>query len=86
MKEIVLIMGYIAAGKSTTVKSYVAMGYKRLNRDEMGGNLDQLNKKLEEAIKSGEEKLVLDNTYGTKENRKAVRDIDKKYGYQVRCI
>lgn len=79
-------MGIQAAGKSTVVKSYVAMGYKRLNRDDMGGSLEQLNKKLEEMIKAGEEKFVLDNTYGTKENRKPVLDIGKKYGYHVKCI
>ena len=84
MKEIVMIMGIQGAGKSTIVKDYSVMGYTRLNRDEMGGSLDKLNRNLEEQIKNGIEKFVLDNTYGTIENRKPVLDIGKKYGYLVK--
>jgi len=86
MKEIVIICGIQGAGKSSHVKSYTDKGYVRLNRDEMGCNLEKLNEKLISQINSGKEKFVLDNTYGTKESRKCVIDIAKKYGFKVLCI
>jgi HAD superfamily hydrolase (TIGR01662 family) len=86
MKEIVIIMGIQGAGKSTFVNDYITKGYTRFNRDEMGGDLAKLNAKLEQAIKNNQTLFVLDNTYGTKESRKAVIDIAKKYGFQVKCV
>ena len=85
-KEVVIIMGIQAAGKSTLVKSFSDKVYVRLNRDEMGGNLERLNKKLEEQIKSGDKNFVLDNTYATKESRRDVIKIAQKYGYSIRCF
>ena len=86
-KEIVLIMGYPCSGKSTVVKGYVQDGYVRLNRDDAGGSLDQLNVILEERIKAGySTKFVLDNTYGKKDQRAAVIDIAKRHGFDVVCV
>ena len=79
-------MGQIAAGKSTLVKSYQTSCYKRFNRDEMGGDLAKLNRRLEEAIKEGGELFVLDNTYGTKDSRAEVVALGKKYGIPVKCV
>lgn len=86
MKEIVIIMGIQGAGKSTLVNDYVVKGYERFNRDEMGGDLAKLNSKLEQAIKSGKNLFVLDNTYGTKDSRKAVIDIAKTNKFSIKCI
>jgi HAD superfamily hydrolase (TIGR01662 family) len=86
MKEIVIIMGIQGAGKSTLVNDYVTRGYVRFNRDEMGGDLAKLNTKLEEAIKNNHTLFVLDNTYGTKESRKAVIDIAKRNKFTIKCV
>ena len=86
MKEMILICGIQGAGKSTIVKEYEDKGYKRLNRDSMGGSLEKLNAKLEAHINDGKYKFVMDNTYGNKENRGKVLSIGKKYGIPVKCI
>lgn len=85
-KEVVIIMGYPAAGKSTLVKQYESQGYFRVNRDERGGSLAALNKVLEGLMEQGKPLFVLDNTYGSKESRKAVIDLSKSHCYAVRCI
>lgn len=79
-------MGIQGAGKSTLVNDFVTKGYTRFNRDEMGGDLAKLNSKLEQAIKNGHTRFVLDNTYGTKESRKAVVDIAKRNKIPIKCI
>ena len=85
-KEIVIIMGIQASGKSTAVKSYTDRGYVRLNRDDTGGSLDQLNVLLEGKIKQQySTRFVLDNTYGKKEQRAQVIALAKKYGFNVVC-
>lgn len=86
MKEIVLIMGIQGAGKSCHVANYTLNGYLRLNRDEIGGNLASLNKKLESEIIKGHNKIVLDNTYGTKEQRAEVIAIAQKRGFKIKCV
>ena len=86
MKEIVLLMGMPASGKSTLVKSYENQGYYRLNRDDMGGSLDKLNQEMERLIAKGVTTFVLDNTYGNKKNRKEVLDIGQKHGFPVKCV
>lgn len=86
MKEIVIIMGIQGSGKSTQVKKYLDQRYIRFNRDEMGGNLDQLNHKLEDSINKGNEKFVLDNTYGVKDSRQCVIAIGNKYNIPVKCV
>ncbi len=86
MKEIVIIMGYQAAGKSTIVGRYVEQGYTRVNRDDLGGNLAHLNRHVEGLMDSGVERFVLDNTYGTKESRQAVLDMAHRHGFVARCV
>ena len=41
-KEIILIMGYPASGKTVLAKEYKSQGYYRINRDELGGSLNDL--------------------------------------------
>lgn len=86
VKEIVIICGIQGAGKSTLVNGYVSKGYIRFNRDELGGDLAKLNSKLEQSINNGQSLFVLDNTYGTKESRKPVIDIAKKYKFSIKCV
>jgi HAD superfamily hydrolase (TIGR01662 family) len=85
-REVVIIMGYPGAGKTSTVAQYHNSGHVRLNRDTVGGTLDQLHKLLDQKLAEGEKRLVLDNTYGTKASRAAVVKIGKKHGVPVKCV
>lgn len=85
-KEIVLIMGYLAAGKSTLVEQYVKQGYTRLNRDLLGGSIDDLAKEAYQHLTSGSSPVVLDNTYPSIKSRKSIVDVAKKLKIPIRCI
>jgi aryl-alcohol dehydrogenase-like predicted oxidoreductase/predicted kinase len=84
--EIVLIMGLPAAGKSTVARSFVDLGYTRLNRDEGGGSLKELLPVLDRAIANGTSRIVLDNTYVSRKSRAAVLQAASKHGLPVRCL
>ena len=85
-REVVLIMGLPAAGKSTLAQALVADGYVRLNRDEAGGSLRGLLDDLESAFTAGQQRIVLDNTYVTRKSRAAVIRAAAEYGAPVRCV
>jgi hypothetical protein len=84
--EIVLIMGIAGAGKTRAVEDYVARGYLRLNRDERGGSLRQLAGALQDALESGERRVVLDNTYLARATRSHVVDTAVRYSVASRCV
>ena len=86
MSEIVLVLGYNAAGKSTYVKEYTDKGYHRLNRDELGGKLDTLAQMVADLFKKGTKNFVLDNTYVDVASRKSIIDVGKKLGVPVKCV
>ncbi len=83
--EVVLLMGFPGAGKSTAARAYVERGYARLNRDEAGGRLKDLLPALEEQLAAGERRVVLDNTYATRASRNAVVETAWRHGVPVRC-
>jgi HAD superfamily hydrolase (TIGR01662 family) len=83
--EVVVVMGIQGAGKSSEVDGYVARGYARLNRDLLGGELDDLVPRLDELLRSGQRRVVLDNTYGTRASRYAVIRRAHANGVPVRC-
>lgn len=83
--EIVLVCGYPASGKSTVTEELVKKGYVRLNRDTLGGKVDDLLPRLEEHIDEGETNFVLDNLYATKKSRAPVIAVGKKHGIPVLC-
>lgn len=85
-KEIVLIMGYLAAGKSTLVNEYVSKGYHRINRDSTGGSLDNQSLLVNQAFNSGHNKIVLDNTYLTIESRESIIKLAKKLNSSIKCV
>ena len=84
--EVVLIMGIPGAGKTETVADYVARGYRRLNRDEIGGSLRSVARALDEALASGERRVVLDNTYLTRASRSHVVDAAVRHALATRCV
>ncbi len=83
--DVVLIMGLPAAGKSNRAAGYVERGYQRLNRDSLGGRLKDLIPRLDEMLSSGRKKVVLDNTYLSRETRNLVVEAAWKQGVPVRC-
>lgn len=68
MAEVVLVGGMPAAGKTTVTKRYEAKGYTRLNRDTVGGSVDDLLPALGSALRAGKN-VVMDNLYATKASR-----------------
>lgn len=84
--EIVLVMGVPGAGKSRHAAEYVDRGYRRLNRDERGGSLRDLNVSLDEAVAAGHRRIVLDNTYLTRASRSHVIEVAARHHLPVRCV
>ncbi|NUP11132.1 MAG: AAA family ATPase [Polyangiaceae bacterium] len=84
--DVVVLMGTPGAGKSTLVRSFVDEGYERLNRDLLSGKLDRLARMLDERLAAGAQKVVLDNTYGTRRSRYALVEAAMKHGASIRCI
>lgn len=84
--EVVVILGIPGAGKSSLAEPYVEAGYVRLNRDELGGKLDDLVPHLRAALGSGQRRVVLDNTYPTRRTRALVLAAARDAGVPVRCL
>jgi aryl-alcohol dehydrogenase-like predicted oxidoreductase len=85
-REVVLIVGMPGAGKSTLAADYVARGYLRLNRDDRGGSLAELARELRRVLADGADRVVLDNTYGSRASRAAVVAAARAHGAAVRCV
>ncbi len=84
--EVVIVMGPPAAGKSSRVMPLVEMGYHRLNRDEIGGKLDDLIPHIDAGHNAGHRRFVLDNTYPDRASRAAVLAKASELGLPVRCL
>jgi predicted kinase len=84
--EIVMIMGIPGAGKTRAAADYVARGYVRLNRDERGGGLRALAGALDEGLRSGARRMVLDNTYLSRASRSYVIDVASRHRIPVGCV
>ena len=86
IREIVIIMGYNAAGKSTYVEQFILRNYHRLNRDTLGGSIDGLAEKADHLIKGGVKTIVLDNTYPSIKSRESIIKVAKAHQMPIRCI
>lgn len=84
--EVVVVMGIQGAGKSSRVEPYVAAGYARLNRDLLGGKLDDLIPRLDDLLARGQRRVVMDNTYPTWVSRHAILRAAHAHGVPVRCL
>jgi aryl-alcohol dehydrogenase-like predicted oxidoreductase/predicted kinase len=84
--EVVMVMGIPGSGKSRFADGYIASGYLRLNRDERGGSLHDLNIALDDALAAGHRRIVLDNTYLTRATRSYVIEVLSRHHLQARCV
>lgn len=84
--DVVVIMGTPAAGKTSRVNPFLERGYLRLNRDDLGGSLDGMVPRLEQAADSGTRRFVLDNTYGTRKSRSRLLAACADRHLPVRCV
>jgi aryl-alcohol dehydrogenase-like predicted oxidoreductase/adenylate kinase family enzyme len=85
-RSVVIMMGVPGAGKSRAAAALVADGYERLNRDTLGGTLRGIARRLDDRLRDGAGKLVLDNTYVTRATRNDVVRIAHGHGAEVRCV
>lgn len=84
--EVVIIMGIQGAGKSSLVERYEEKGYRRLNRDLLGGQLEDLIPMLAERLNGDNPRVVMDNTYPTRLSRYPVIRTAHANKVPVRCI
>ncbi len=78
-------MGIQGAGKTSQVDAYLSAGYARLNRDDLGGKLEDLIPELRQLLASGARRVVLDNTYPTRISRAGVISAAHDVKLPVRC-
>jgi len=81
--EVVLVGGMPAGGKTTITSVLTKQGYERLNRDTVGGKVDDLLPRLDTLLGAGKS-VVMDNLYPTKESRAGAVKIAKKRGVAIR--
>jgi HAD superfamily hydrolase (TIGR01662 family) len=84
-QEIVLVGGMPAGGKTTYIQALLGQGYRRLNRDERGGKVDDLLPGLDALLAAGEP-VVLDNLYATRASRAGAVRLARQRGVPVRFV
>ena len=85
-REVAIVMGIPAAGKTTAVSDFVERGYTRFNRDDAGGTLAKLHRRLAAYLADGGGRAVLDNTYATRAIRHEVIEAAWAHGRSLRCV
>ena len=83
--KLVLVGGMPAGGKTTVTQRYVDQGYERLNRDLVGGKVDDLLPKLDVLLSSGKN-VVMDNLYATIESRAGAVKVASKLKVPVTFV
>lgn len=84
--EVVLLMGLQGAGKTDALASWLERGYERINRDERGGTMRSLHQHLDERLAAGARRIVLDNTYLERKQRREAIDTAWKHRVSVRGV
>jgi predicted kinase len=96
--NLIILIGNIGSGKTTTVKKYAKEGYCVVCRDDfrtmLGGGIYKFNTRTERAIHQASRTLlenlmvesldiIIDETNVTKRGRKTIIHIAKLFGYHV---
>jgi predicted kinase len=76
-------MGIQGAGKTTLAAEWVDRGYRRLNRDELAGTMNDVHGALDELLKSGTRRVVADNTYTTRATRQVAIEVARRHRARV---
>ena len=84
--DVVVVMGIPGSGKSRLACDYTDQGYARLNRDDRGGSMRQLDDALDQALTSGVRNIVLDNTLLTRAARSHVIETAHRHHVGIRCL
>lgn len=88
--EIVITVGIPGCGKSSYVKALTDKGYRRINRDQVGGAMTSADCPIYQALKScyaaGDRQFVLDNTFAKLDQRAVVLEVAKSLGLPVRVL
>ena len=85
-REIILCVGRAGSGKSTFVKKYLLpRGYVHINQDT-SKTKEKCLRQFESRLKSGEKKIVIDNTNPSAETRAQYITIAKKHSIPVRVL
>jgi len=84
--DVVVVMGMPGAGKTSLACALESDGYERLNRDALGGSLEDLTPRLDGLLAGGHRRVVLDNTYPTRESRNDVIEAAWARGVPARCV
>ena len=84
--DVVVVMGMPGAGKTVLACNMEAEGYQRLNRDSLGGSLVDLSRRLDDLLRAGHRRIVLDNTYPTRSSRNEVIETAWERGARARCV
>ena len=82
-QEVVLVGGMPASGKTTITRKYTSQGHERLNRDTVGGKVDDLLPHLDKLLAAGKS-VVLDNLYATRESRAGAVKVAKARKVRIR--
>jgi HAD superfamily hydrolase (TIGR01662 family) len=85
MKQIIIVMGINAAGKTSTIFQVCKRPCQRINRDITGGDLEGLVEVAADALANNVETVVLDNTYPTKASRASIIKLAKEIGAKISC-
>jgi HAD superfamily hydrolase (TIGR01662 family) len=86
---VVLTVGIQGAGKSSVISPWLAAGALRLNRDTLGGKLDDLIPPLARHLAerpSGERLAILDNTYASTRARAPVIAAARAAGVPIHAL
>lgn len=83
---VTLVCGFPASGKTSLVlDSPVYKGWERLNRDLVGGKVNDLLPKLEGLLRGSKKNVIIDNLFLTAEDRKPFIELTTKMGSDVAC-
>lgn len=81
-KELILVIGYKASGKTTYVNTYIGGFYHIINTL----NLSDILLNIHSLFNSGIDKIIFECTYTSIESRKPIIKFSEKYNIKLTCV